>query len=359
MLPAPAADRFARYPASWYLLGPSREVTGQPRSHSLLGRRLVAFRTSLGQVALLDAVCSHLGADLGRGCVVNDRLQCAFHHWQYAPDGRCLHIPAQEAIPAWARQTTYPVVERHGSVFFFNGPEPLFPLPFFDGCDPAEFSPARPFGSTLACPWYMIGANAFDLQHFRAAHDRRLTGTPTVDCPAPLARRAIGAFTVSGDSLQDRLTRFVAGDRVTMSITDWCGNLMFATATFRRTRSYGMVITEPTEKGVIVRVIVFVPRSRGWLGRLVKDPIQRWIRRTMIMRFLAADAGLLDTARYNPQGLVEADRDLVDYFRWLSVVSHGRPAPPEPSHAAAWTVEPGKAPEIAKDLSPSLAEEMS
>lgn len=359
MLPAPAADRFPRYPASWYLLGPSGAITRRPRSHALLGRRLVSFRTSPGKVALLDAVCSHLGADLSRGCVVHDRLQCAFHHWQYAPDGRCLHIPAQEEIPLSARQTAYPVEERHGFAFFFNGPEPLFPLPFFDGCDPTDFSPARPFGTTLECPWYMIGANAFDLQHFRAAHDRRLAETPTVDCPAPFARRATGTFVVSGDSLQDRVTRLFAGDRVTMSITDWCGNLMFATATFRRTRSYGMVVTEPTERGVIVRVIVFVPKSRGWLGRRVKDPIQRWIRRTMIMRFLAADAGLLNTARYNPLGLVAADRDLVDYFRWLSVVSHGRPAPPESPHRGAWTVEPGKAPEIVKEHSHSLAEEMS
>jgi phenylpropionate dioxygenase-like ring-hydroxylating dioxygenase large terminal subunit len=358
MLPAPAADRFPRYPASWYLLASSREVGAKPHTRELLGRRLVAYRTSSGKVALMDAVCSHFGADLGNGCVINDCLQCPFHHWQYAPDGRCLHIPAQEDIPFSARQTSYPVVERHGFAFFFNGPESLYPLPFFEGRDPADFTPASPFGAYLECPWYLIGANAFDLQHFRAAHDRRLAETPTVDCPAPFARRATGTFVVSGDSWQDRITRLFAGDRVTMSITDWSGNLMFATATFRRTTSYGMVITEPTERGVHVRVVVFVPRSRGLLGRMLKDPLQRWIRRTMIRRFLASDAGRLNGARYNPHSLIDADRDLANYFRWLAIVAHGKPAPAEPSHQAAWIVEPGKAPEIVKE-SLSFAEELS
>lgn len=356
MLPAPAADRFPRYPASWYLLAASREISAKPCTRALLGRRLVAYRTSAGTIALMNADCSHLGADLGKGCVVNDRLQCPFHHWQYAPDGRCLHIPAQAEIPASAQQTAYPVVERHGLVFFFNGHEPLFPLPFFHGCDPADFSPAAPFGTYLECPWYLVGANAFDLQHFRAAHDRRLAETPTVDCPAPFARRATGTFLVCGDSWQDSITRLFAGNRVTMSITDWCGNLMFATASFRRTTSYGMVITEPTERGVHVRVIVFVSKSNSWIGRVIKDPFQRWIRRYMIRRFLASDAGRLNGACYNPHGLIAADRDLADYFRWLSVVSHGKPAPMEPSHQAAWIVEAGKEPSI---LPPTYAEELS
>jgi phenylpropionate dioxygenase-like ring-hydroxylating dioxygenase large terminal subunit len=353
MLPAPAADRFARYPASWYLLGTARTVSGKPRSFELLGRRLVAYRTSTGKVALLDAVCSHLGADLAAGSVVHDRLQCPFHHWQYAPDGRCLHIPAQAEIPLTARQTSYPVTERHGFIFFFNGPEPLFPLPFFEDCAPDDFTPARPFSTALRCPWFLVGANAFDLQHFRAAHDRRLADTPLVECPAPFARRATGTFTVAGDSLQDKITRLFAGERVTMSITDWCGNLMLATATFRRTRSYGLVITEPTAHGVIVRVIVFVPKSRGLLGRIFKDPLHRWIRRFFIRRFLAEDAQRLNGACYNPQGLIEADRDLADYFRWLAVVSHGRPAPPEMAHEACWRAEPGKTPEIVPEPSRS------
>jgi phenylpropionate dioxygenase-like ring-hydroxylating dioxygenase large terminal subunit len=265
--------------------------------------------------------------------VVGDCLRCPFHHWEYGPDGRCTHIPASPHVPETARQAAYPAVERHGLVFVFNGPEPRFPLPFFPGEDPEELAPGRPFGTTLACPWYMVGANAFDLQHFRAAHDRRLAGEPRVDCPAPFARRASARFRVCGGSLRDRVTRRFAGSEVEMAITDWCGNLMFASATFRRTRSYGMVATEPVPGGVAVRVIVFVRQSRGLLRRALVDPLHREVRRFFIQRFLASDAARLDGACYNPHGLIDADRDLAEYFAWLAVVSHG--APWRPANGAA------------------------
>jgi phenylpropionate dioxygenase-like ring-hydroxylating dioxygenase large terminal subunit len=274
----------------------------------------------------MDARCSHLGADLGRGRVIGESIQCPFHHWEYGASGRCTRIPIRQDIPASARQRCYPAVERHGFLFFFNAPEPRFPLPFFLDSRPEEFVAARPFGTTLDCPWYMVGANAFDLQHFRAAHDRRLSGPPAVDCPTVFARRATARFTVAGDSFQDRLTRWFAGDEVEMSITDWCGNLMFATATFRRTRSYGMVITEPLADGrVTVRVIVFARRSPSWLGRIFRDPLHLGLRRLFIKRFLSSDATRLDGARYNPHGLIDEDRDLAEYFQWLAGVARGTP----------------------------------
>jgi nitrite reductase/ring-hydroxylating ferredoxin subunit len=326
MVLAPPPERFPTYPVSWYLFGAARQLRGGPVSREMLGRRLVAFRTASGRVAVLDGQCSHFGADLGRGCVVGESLRCPFHHWEYGVDGRCTRIPATPNVPAHARQTSYPAVERHGFVFFFNGPEPLFPLPFFPEARPEEFVPGRPFGTVLRCPWYLIGANAFDLQHFRAAHDRRLVSEPVVQCRGPFARYASARFAVSGDSLQDRLTRWLAGDEVEMAITDWCGNLMFATATFRRTRSYGMIVTEPLATGgVRVRVIVFLPRSKSRLAQALLDPLRLAIRRLAIMRFLSPDAGLLDGVRYNPGGLIDTDKDLSEYLQWLSVVSHGKP----------------------------------
>jgi phenylpropionate dioxygenase-like ring-hydroxylating dioxygenase large terminal subunit len=323
---APAADRFPAFPASWYLLGLSREFRKGPVSKTLFDRRLAAFRTDSGRLAVIDGHCCHLGADLGRGRVVDGALECPFHNWRFGPDGLCCHIPASDDIPSFARQASYPVVERNGLVFVFRGPEPRFALPFFVDCRPEEFLPAPPFAAVLECPWYMVGANAFDLQHFRAAHDRRLVGTPVVDCPHPFARRATATFRVAGDSFRDWLTRRFAGETVTMSITDWCGNLMFATATFRRTTSYGMVITEPLARHrVRVQVVVFLPRSGNPIARACTDALRAWIRRYFIRAFLRSDAERLSGAEYHPHSLIDADRDMAEYFYWLSVVSHGQP----------------------------------
>jgi phenylpropionate dioxygenase-like ring-hydroxylating dioxygenase large terminal subunit len=282
----------------------------------------------------LDGRCSHLGTDLGAGQIVGDGIRCPFHDWTYGPNGHCTHIPAQKDIPAFARQTCYPAEERSGMVFIFNGGRPHFPLPFFPGCEPNELVPSRPFGTTLDCPWFMAGANAFDLQHFRAAHDRRLEGDPVTDRPSPYAFRACGRFKVAGNSLQDRLTRRFAGDAVTLGIVDWCGSLSFATAQFARTSTYGLVAREPLADGrVRVDVIVFAHRSPQRWKQLVWDPMNVNVRRQFIKQFLTADAIRLNGVRYNPGALIDADHDMAAYLSWVATVSRGDAvAPIESSH---------------------------
>jgi nitrite reductase/ring-hydroxylating ferredoxin subunit len=322
---APAASDFPTYPVSWYLLGHSRELRTRPLARDIVGKRLVAFRTSQGRPVLLEARCCHLGADLSLGCVRGDTIQCPFHQWEFDPSGACVNIPVTSEIPHWARQTSYPIVERHGLLFFFNAPEPLYPLPFFADCRPEDLIRARPFESTLDCPWYMVSANAFDQQHFRAAHDRRMVGEPHVDCPTPYSRRATGTFDVCSDSLQDRITRALAGPQVTLSSTDYGGTLLFTTATFHKTRSFGMVCTEPLGGGKTrVRVVAFLPRSNSAAMRLL-DPCRVEVRRFFIKKFLSADAVRLKGTRYNPGGLIAADRELAAYFTWLAHVASALP----------------------------------
>lgn len=320
LVQAPLAERFPTYPIAWYLFGESRELRDRPVSKDLLGRRLTAFRTASGSVAVLDARCSHLRADLGNGCVVGETIQCPYHHWRYGSDGRCVHIPAGVAIPDFARQGSYAAVERHGLVFFFNGPQPLYPLPFFADAVPEDFVRARPFGMTLHCPWWMVGANACDLQHFLGAHDRRLAGPPTVEKLTPFSRRASAPFSVVIGSWRDRLTRWFGGDKVELAITDWCGTMMFVTATFRRTRSHGMLTSIPLGRdSVHVRCVVFVRRSRHALGRWLVDPLHLRLRRYFIKEFLRPEAEL--TARgllYQPERLLPCDAEQARYFQWLA-----------------------------------------
>jgi aminopyrrolnitrin oxygenase len=318
---APVADEFPSFPVSWYLFGSTCEVNDSIQSREIFGRRVVVFRTETGKWVAMDARCSHLGSDLAHGCVIGERIQCPYHHWEYDISGHCAHIPAQLDIPAFARQRTFPVQERHGYLFVFNAPEPLFPLPFYEGCDPAEMTASQCMEQTLDCAWYLVGSNAFDLQHFKASHDRRLINTSTIEVLTPFSRRASARFSVSGNSLQDKLTRALAGNEVELSITDYCGNMLLAVATFRRTRSYGLVATEPLSGNrVRVRIIAFVPRSRNVILRALLDRVSASIRHEAICRFLSADGLRLNGASYNPQRFIEADRHLVEYFRWLAEV---------------------------------------
>jgi nitrite reductase/ring-hydroxylating ferredoxin subunit len=309
------------YPASWYLFCRARELRKKPRTRYVLGRELVAFRTISGRVTVLDARCGHMGADLGRGRVVGEAIRCPYHHWEYAPTGECTHIPAQRDIPAYARQRCYPVVERYGQIFFFNGREPLFPLPFFDDARPEEFVAGRPIQFVGDFPWYMWAANTFDAQHWKL-HDRKLLGEPVIDSPHPLARRTVLRAQVAGDNIFDRLTRWFAGDTVELSITNWGGTIMVVTATLQHMRSYGIATCMPVGSGkpLLVHVIVFAERSSNRLARLLSESTRLWIRRLFAKAFVRDEFDELSGIRYDPRTLTASDSMLAEYFAWAAAL---------------------------------------
>jgi phenylpropionate dioxygenase-like ring-hydroxylating dioxygenase large terminal subunit len=288
--------------------------------YTLGEKRFVAFRDSSGKAVVLDARCSHMRADLSRGCVRDGVLHCPLHDWRYAADGRCVRIPASETIPPFARQTAYPTAEIGGQVVFFNATVADYSMPFFDGQSPEDLYPAPLFEIELGCPWYLVGANGFDVQHFRIAHDRTLKDMPAIDQPAPFAQRMVATYDVTGDGFRDALTRCFAGGEVRMSVTSWAGVNILATATFARTRTHGMVFVRPlAEERTLLQTIVWVPRRFSVLGRNLIDPLAARIRRRFIRAFLHDDAVRAGGARYNPATLLpDADREMKHYLDWLA-----------------------------------------
>ena len=311
-------------PNAWYCIGSLGEVARGPLRFNLPGGlAYVAFQVPGGPVAVLGGRCCHMGADLAAGCVQNGRLACPLHGWEFAADGRCERIPASTEIPAFARLPSFPVAVCGEQAFFFNSAKARFPLPFFRDGDEANLLAARAFEFTVDAPWHLVGANGFDIQHFRCAHDRTLLDEPTVDCPSDFSWRLRATFSVTGNSLRDRLTRYISGSEVEMTVENWAGTLVLVTARFRRTTSYGMVSFVPLDpQRTRVRNVVWVPRSQGWVGRRFVDPLDAMIRRSFIRADVQRSAGI----RYDPRRMIAADKVLVDYLDWLQDV-HSSPTP--------------------------------
>jgi aminopyrrolnitrin oxygenase len=159
---------------SWYPVARSREVKkGKVRSFDLSSRRISLYRNGAGVIHALDARCPHLGADLGHGSVVGDVVRCAFHGWQFGPDGRCLRAPGLEPAPP-RRTRSYPVEERWGFVWLFNGPRPTFGLP---GTPPGLRAVRLP-SRTIRCHPHLVIANGLDATHFEALHEMEFTDPP-------------------------------------------------------------------------------------------------------------------------------------------------------------------------------------
>lgn len=318
---------FPKFPKGWYLLCASDVLRNGPVGYTLGDARFVAFRDARGRAVVLDGRCSHMRADLAKGCVRNGVIHCPLHDWQYAGDGNCVKIPAGDAIPPFAKQISYPAAEIGGQVVFFNSPVADYPMPFFDCVSPEELCPAPPFDIELQCPWYLVGANGFDVQHFRVAHDRTLKDSPIIDSPAPFAQRIVATYDVTGGGFRDALTRHFAGPQVRMSVTSWAGVNIIVTATFAKTRTHGMVFVRPLdEERTLLKTIVWVPRHAGTLAKSLIDPVAARIRRRFIQAFLNDDAARSDGARYNPATLLpDADRVMKNYLDWLASLASNTP----------------------------------
>ena len=103
----------------WHPVALAQDVAQQPLAATLLERDLVLWRDGAGTVHAWADQCPHRGARLSLGRVSGGRLECAYHGWQFAPDGRCAQVPALPAFvpPASHCARTYQACEKYGLIW--------------------------------------------------------------------------------------------------------------------------------------------------------------------------------------------------------------------------------------------------
>ena len=99
----------------------------------LLGEDLIAFRTTSGEVGIIQNACPHRGASLFFGRNEEEGLRCVYHGWKFDTTGACVNMPSEPAesnFKSKVRAKTYECVERGGLVWTYMGPrEKTPPLP--------------------------------------------------------------------------------------------------------------------------------------------------------------------------------------------------------------------------------------
>lgn len=107
---------------AWYVAATSAEcVTERPLGRTLLGEKVVLFRTPEGEAAALEDRCCHRLAPLSLGDVEEGGLRCRYHGMKFAPSGQCVEIPGQKEVPPAMCVRSFPVVERHGFLWIWLG----------------------------------------------------------------------------------------------------------------------------------------------------------------------------------------------------------------------------------------------
>ena len=132
----PMGDLFRQYwlPAIQSDELPERD--GAPLRVRLLGEDLIGFRSSTGEVGLIQSNCPHRGASLFFGRNEEQGLRCVYHGWKFSVDGQCVDMPnepAESDFKTKVQAVAYPTRERNGIIWAYLGPRTTPPpLPDFE-----------------------------------------------------------------------------------------------------------------------------------------------------------------------------------------------------------------------------------
>ena len=303
----------AGFHQSWYAIARSDEVrAGEVIGRDFLDGRAIAYRAENGEAVVMNAYCRHLGADLSMGKVVGNDIQCAFHHWQYGPDGGCTKIPASEKIPKAARMFKYPTVEKWGLIWAFNGAAPLFDVPEF--VDYAEsdldIRTAEAFDLPVE-PWVPF-TNSMDFQHLRVLHGLKIECDPDAI--------EVGDYRIQYDVRFEDPNLGVFDQRIRVTGT----NTIALAGRLNGMAILSMATGTPTPDG----------RTHGWSvtatpraeGNDAEREQRLQIGEAFFRRLIQEDEPIMKTIRFHDGLLIDADRALARFLQYVRRFPTARPA---------------------------------
>jgi phenylpropionate dioxygenase-like ring-hydroxylating dioxygenase large terminal subunit len=170
----------------WWL--PVAAATDVPAGHCEQARHfdqaLVLWRGVRGPVAFDDR-CPHRGASLSLGRVAGEALECPYHGWRFAPDGRCVAIPALPGFqpPVGHGARPWRLLERHGLLWAAGAaaPEAEPHAPPLLGDLPRKQVLCGPFDVATSAP--RVVENFLDTAHFGFVHEGWLGARDHLEVP--------------------------------------------------------------------------------------------------------------------------------------------------------------------------------
>lgn len=102
-----AEEQRAIFGCTWQLAGRAEQVRepGQYFTATIAGEPLLIVRGNDGEVRALSNVCRHRAGPVASGEGKRPVLQCGYHGWTYALDGRLLQTPEMSGIECFERDS--------------------------------------------------------------------------------------------------------------------------------------------------------------------------------------------------------------------------------------------------------------
>lgn len=109
----------------WYPVCFVQDLPGKGLyNFSIYEEDFILFRNKQGDLVCLTDRCPHRAAKLSDGRMIDGKIECLYHGWQFGSFGECLHIPQlpkDAKVPVNACVPFYKVVEKQGLVWMWAG----------------------------------------------------------------------------------------------------------------------------------------------------------------------------------------------------------------------------------------------
>jgi phthalate 4,5-dioxygenase oxygenase subunit len=180
----PMGDLMRRY---WLPLLYSWELAadGPPQRVRLLSEDLIAFRTTSGDIGLVQNACPHRGASMFFGRNEEDGLRCVYHGWKFDTSGACVDMPSEPAESNFknkVRTVAYRAADQGGVIWAYLGPDQDDPpgLPEFEWCSLPEEQVHHQYKGIYDCNWMQALEGDIDTSHLYLLHARLEASQPDV-----------------------------------------------------------------------------------------------------------------------------------------------------------------------------------
>jgi phenylpropionate dioxygenase-like ring-hydroxylating dioxygenase large terminal subunit len=105
----------------WYVAAQSSELGHALLARTILGKRIVMYRTEDGTPIALADRCAHRSFPLSAGTLEGDTIVCGYHGFRYNTAGDWVEVPAQPRCPKGIGVRSYKLIESGKLIWVWMG----------------------------------------------------------------------------------------------------------------------------------------------------------------------------------------------------------------------------------------------
>lgn len=306
----------------------------KPYSFSLYDEPLVLFKNQDGRLGCLSDLCPHRATKLSHGQIIDGKIECLYHGWQFATDGQCLHIPQlpkEATIPKNACVQSFAVVERQGMIWMWAGEakaadETL--IPTIPELDQPEFV-TTDFMSNIPYDQNTLIENAIDPAHVPISHDGTLGNRAEA---FPLEMELIAT---SAEGIYGKYRNLNSSHTSWSNINFVAPNLVMVYIPINEKRGWyrgAAAYSLPLGKNRCRVLFRAYQNFSQWQVKLIPRWLEHWYRRKVLqqdMQQAAEQQKHLERLRKSPRELYlplkTSDLFPVEYRKWLDKYGSSSP----------------------------------